>query len=239
MKYLRYLLQAIIKADSPFVDQPREEFMTKQSTAVTRQIILLYNMDSGWSRSEQKEVCRLVEKMQAGLEEQKYHVQPVEVHDNLAELEAYDPLEWLVFNWCEGFAGLPWSDSLVAKELETRGFAFTGSGSKILRKNQDKWRVKRALHAAKVPTPTSRVMKSAVEAEEWGYFAAGRVRLLSVCGLARSAVYIPRQIHSKITRHDGHRLVLSGAGKCQDARQASKRGGCRLPGGWVPGLCTY
>lgn len=172
MRYFRYLLQAIISADLPFVDQPREEFMAKPSTAVTRQIILLYNLDTTWTRSEQKEVCRLVEKMQAGLEEQKYHVQPVEVHDNLAELDAYDPLEWLVFNWCEGFAGLPWSDNLVAKELERRGFAFTGAGSKILNKNQDKWRVKRALHAAKIPTPTSRVMKSAVEAGEWEYFPA-------------------------------------------------------------------
>jgi D-alanine-D-alanine ligase len=129
-------------------------------------------MDSSWTRPEQREVCRLAEKMLAGLERQKYCVQPVEVYGNLKELDAYDPLEWLVFNWCEGFAGLPWSDNLVAKELETRGFAFTGSGSKILKKNQDKWRVKRALHVAKVPTPISRVMKSAIAAQEWEHFPA-------------------------------------------------------------------
>lgn len=146
--------------------------MPRQAVAATRKIVLLYNMDSSWTRSEQREVRRLAGKMLAGLERQKYSVQPLEVYGNLKELDAYDPLEWLIFNWCEGFDGLPWSDDLVAKELEARGFAFTGSSSKVLRKNQDKWRVKRALHAAKVPTPISRVMKSAVEAGEWEYFPA-------------------------------------------------------------------
>jgi D-alanine-D-alanine ligase len=165
-------LSAIVKTNSPLIDQTKDMRMANPSTAVTRKIILLYNMDSDWTRSDQREVRRLAEKMLTGLERQKYRVQPVEVYDNLTELDGYDPVEWLVFNWCEGFEKSPWSDSLVAKELETRGFAFTGSGSKILRKNQDKWRVKRALRAAKVPTPVSRVMKSAVEAEEWEYFPA-------------------------------------------------------------------
>jgi D-alanine-D-alanine ligase len=146
--------------------------MPNEAIVATRKIILLYNMDSGWTRSEQRENRRLAEKMLAGLERQKYFVQPVEVYDHLSELDAYDPLEWLVFNWCEGFQGLPWSEDLVTKELETRGFAFTGAGSKILKSNQDKWRVKRVLHAAKVPTPMGRVMNSAVEAAEWGYFPA-------------------------------------------------------------------
>jgi D-alanine-D-alanine ligase len=146
--------------------------MPLKTTSVTEKIILLYSMDSSWTRAEQKEVRRLAEKMLNGLERHGYFVQPLEVFDNLSELEAYDPLEWLVFNWCEGFEGLPWSDDLVAKELECRGFAFTGSGSRILKKNLDKWRVKKALHAADIPTPPARVMKSALEAEEWEYFPA-------------------------------------------------------------------
>jgi D-alanine-D-alanine ligase len=129
-------------------------------------------MDSSWTRAEKREVLRLTEKMLASLEKQGYFVQPVEVYDNLSELDAYDPLEWLVFNWCEGFEGLPWSEDLVARELESRGFAFTGSGSRILKMNYDKWRVKRALHAAEVATPPSRVMASEIEAEEWEYFPA-------------------------------------------------------------------
>ncbi len=158
--------------NSRFVEQKKEDLMANHANAVTRKIILLYNMDSSWTRAEQKEVRQLADNMLVGLKKQKYRVQPVEVYDNLTELDAYDPLEWLVFNWCEGFEGLPWSENLVAKELESRGFAFTGAGSRLLKKNQDKWRVKRALHAANVPTPPSRVMASAVEAEEWEYFPA-------------------------------------------------------------------
>ena len=99
--------------------------MSRKAIAAARRIILLYNMDSSWTRAEQREVRRLAEKMLAGLERQKYSVQPVEVYGDLQELEAYDPLEWLVFNWCEGFEGLSWSENLVAKELETYFFRAT------------------------------------------------------------------------------------------------------------------
>jgi len=146
--------------------------MPARSEVMTRKIILLYNMDSSWSRADQKEVRKLVEKMLDGLQRHGYQVEPIEAYKSLDALEGYDPLEWLVFNWCEGFEAMPWSDHLVAKELEARGFAFTGSGSRILKNNLDKWRGKHALRAARVLTPPGRVMSSEVETTEWEYFPA-------------------------------------------------------------------
>jgi len=146
--------------------------MPAQREVMTQKIILLYNMDSGWPRADQKEVRKLAEKMLNGLLRHGYEVEPIEIYKSLEALDGYDPLEWLVFNWCEGFEAMPWSDHLVAKELEARGFAFTGSGSRTLKKNLDKWRVKHALRAARVPTPPSRVMSSEIETDEWEFFPA-------------------------------------------------------------------
>ncbi|MDZ7343379.1 MAG: hypothetical protein ONA90_02570, partial [candidate division KSB1 bacterium] len=146
--------------------------MARQTASVTQKIILLYNLAASWTRDEKKEVRQFADKMLEGLEQQGYFVQPVEVDDDLSVLDPYDPFEWLVFNWCESLGELHASEVLVAKELETRGYAFTGSPSKILKLNYDKWQVKKILRAAKIPTPPGRIMEAEVEAEEWEYFPA-------------------------------------------------------------------
>ena len=138
----------------------------------TRQIILLYNIDTSWPDSDQKYVGQLVDRMSAGIESFGFTVRPLAVRRDLNMLERYDPRQWLVFNWCEGFEGLLWSDSLVAKGLEARGFTFTGADSRTLVTTQDKWRVKKILLAAGVPTPAGMVMDEKAPVDDWNIFPA-------------------------------------------------------------------
>jgi D-alanine-D-alanine ligase len=138
----------------------------------TRQIILLYNIDASWPNSDQQYVRQLVERMHAGIESFGFTVQALAVRRDLSVLDRFDPRQWLVFNWCEGFEGMPWSDALVAKSLESRGFTFTGAGAKTLTLAQDKWRVKKILLAAGVPTPAGMVMDENTPVADWTIFPA-------------------------------------------------------------------
>ncbi len=138
----------------------------------TRQIILLYNIDSSWPDSDQAYVKQLVERMQAGFENFGFAVHPLAVRRDLSVLDHYDPRQWLVFNWCEGFEGIPWSDAMVAKGLEARGFTFTGADAKTMTVAQDKWRVKNILLAAGVPTPAGMLMDENTPAGDWTIFPA-------------------------------------------------------------------
>ncbi len=138
----------------------------------TRQIILLYNIDTSWPESDQNYIRQLVERMQAGIESFGFTVHPLVVRRDLSVLDRYDSRQWLVFNWCEGFEGMPWSDAVVARNLEVRGFTFTGADSRTLTIAQDKWRVKKILLAAGVPTPAGMIMDNGAAIEEWTNFPA-------------------------------------------------------------------
>jgi D-alanine-D-alanine ligase len=115
---------------------------------------------------------QLIERMLAGFQRFGFIVRPVAVRHDLSVLDLYDPRQWLVFNWCEGFEGRPWSDALIAKGLEVRRFTFTGADSKTLAIAQDKWQVKKILQAAGVPTPTGIVLDENMPVEEWKEFPA-------------------------------------------------------------------
>ena len=138
----------------------------------TRQIILLYNIDTNWPESDRKYIQQLAERMQAGIQSYGFTVHPMVVQRDLSVLDRYDPRQWLVFNWCEGFEGMPWSDALVARNLEVRGFTFTGADSRTLTIAQDKWRVKRILLNAGVPTPAGIMIDKGTAAADWTLFPA-------------------------------------------------------------------
>jgi D-alanine-D-alanine ligase len=136
------------------------------------QVVLLYNVDASWSEADLKYIDQLVDRMFAGLQSYGFTVHPVAVQRDLSVLDGYDPRQWLVFNWCEGFEGMPWSDALVAKGLEARGFIYTGSDSKTLAVTQDKWQTKRILQKAGVPTPAGIIMEENSSPFDWQEFPA-------------------------------------------------------------------
>jgi D-alanine-D-alanine ligase len=136
-------------------------------------VLLLTDDDTlpNWTEDELYVSRRMTEVMVNGLNEQGYEIGLLPVVDDLAPLEAYDPREWVVFNWVEEFDGRPWPEAHVAEELERRGYAFTGASSQVLRFTQNRQNVKECLAAAGLPVLPSRVLR-ADQAGEWEEFPA-------------------------------------------------------------------
>jgi len=132
--------------------------MLKTMKPSVKNILVVYNLDMTWPDADRQYAIDLVRQMTAGFCGLGYHVESVPVRHNLKALDAYDPREWLVFNWCEGYEGLPWSDAMVAEELEARQFVFTGADARAIELSQDKWRVKNLLRDADLPTPEGRLI---------------------------------------------------------------------------------
>jgi D-alanine-D-alanine ligase len=135
-------------------------------------ILVLYNENPTWPAGDLEWANEMVDSMSAGLRERDYPHEFVKFFDDLSALDRYDPREWLVWNWAEELAGRPWSDWLVAGELERRGFVFTGAGSAALRLNQNRLAVKEQLHAAGLPTLEARAFTDASQAAEWRLYPA-------------------------------------------------------------------
>lgn len=156
-------------------------------------VLLLYNLDPSWTAREQAEVIAASERLGEALAAVGHPttLAAVTSRDLTAILARCDPLTCVVLNWCEGFPGLPHSDALVARELELRGFTFTGASSDALAFCEDKRRIKRALERAGLPTPTWRVYDRA-QADGWNKFPAIVKLVNEHCseGLTRESVVL-------------------------------------------------
>lgn len=145
--------------------------MLKTAKPSVKKVLLVYNIDMNWPVADREYAVELATTMVAGFCRFGYHAESLAVRHDLKALDAYDPREWLVFNWCEGYEGLPWSDAMIAEELEARKFVFTGSGSQAIEVSQNKWRVKNILCEAGIPTPEGGLL-NVNNAREWSQFPA-------------------------------------------------------------------
>jgi D-alanine-D-alanine ligase len=145
--------------------------MLKTAKPSVTKILLVYNIDMTWPLTDREYAVELVTKMVEGFSSCGYHAEAVAIRQDMKALDAYDPHEWLVFNWCEGYEGLPWSDAMVAEELEARQFVFTGASSQVLEILQNKWRVKNLLREAGIPTPEGALV-NADSCDTWAQFPA-------------------------------------------------------------------
>jgi len=145
--------------------------MLKTAKPSVKNILLVYNIDMSWPLADREYAMEVATQMLTGFMRYGYHAESVAVRQDLKALDAYDPREWLVFNWCEGYEGLPWSDAMIAAELEARKFFFTGAGSEVLEISQNKWRVKQMLRDAGVPTPAGALV-NLDNCLEWNTFPA-------------------------------------------------------------------
>jgi D-alanine-D-alanine ligase len=132
-------------------------------------VLLLYDPDPSWTPQESEGVLSL----DAAIASVGHPVTTVPVlDDNLAAvLSRYDPMSYVVFNWCESIPGKPHSDAMVARTLESLGFTFTGASSLTLVLAEDRYRVKQILNQAGIPTPEWRIYKQPA-AEGWTRFPA-------------------------------------------------------------------
>ena len=84
-------------------------------------VVLLYNVDPGWTKDEQDEVIRQSRHLRTALMKEGHTVFAACVtDDDIAScLRPFNPSECVVFNWCEELPGIGHSEWLVAKKLES------------------------------------------------------------------------------------------------------------------------
>ncbi|HTP11486.1 MAG TPA: ATP-grasp domain-containing protein [Anaerolineae bacterium] len=119
-------------------------------------IILLHNHDNTWTPADLVEVAEDNRLVIDALRSRGHEVTDVKVYHSVAQAlrdKQLSPREWIVFNWCEGYADRPWDYAGVADELEQLKYAYTGASAWTLRMTQDKRAVRTLLHHAAVPIP--------------------------------------------------------------------------------------
>jgi D-alanine-D-alanine ligase len=120
-------------------------------------VIILYNTYQSWSPEDRAESDRLVQFMAEGLRALGHRVAIAEFwKDVRPALSAFDPDEWIVFNWCEGVEDEIGGDARVCAELEAMGFTYTGNPPHALRLSVQKGRAKQVLQQSGIPTAPGR-----------------------------------------------------------------------------------
>ncbi len=116
---------------------------------------MLFNLDPDWSTFEREDVLQITIQLERAINSEGYQTTLLPVtHNNLDTiLSQYDPLEHIVFNWCESIPGETHNEWLVTDYLEMRGFAFTGADSNTMALAQDKSHIKQLLYESEIPTP--------------------------------------------------------------------------------------
>lgn len=136
-------------------------------------VLLLFNIEPFWNPREKEEVMSLSSQLNTALSSTGHPTTSVPLVD--ADIESvlgeFDPLSYMVFNWCEGIPGLPHSEHMAAQTLERMGFTFTGASSKTLLTAENKPVTKQILEQAGIPTPQWRVFDRP-EADGWNRFPA-------------------------------------------------------------------
>ena len=138
----------------------------------TPKVVVIGNENPDWPEFDKQYADEMLAQLHDGLEEQGYTFQSYKFFDGLSCLDAFDPRQWLVWNWGEEWAGLPWSEALVAEELERRGFVYTGATPQALRLSQNRMAVKECVRAAGLPTLPARVFSQPSQSVEWTTFPA-------------------------------------------------------------------
>src|SRR5512135_2097726 len=84
-------------------------------------VLLLHNHDNTWAPADLIEVEEENQRVMKALRARGYEVADLKVYDSVTrviETAGFKPREWLVFNWCEGYADRPWDYAGVTEELE-------------------------------------------------------------------------------------------------------------------------
>ena len=117
-------------------------------------VLLLYGIDAQYQAFEIESTLHLVHEATTALNAMGWRVVPQQIaYDLERPLLYFSPSEWIVLNACEGLPNQVFYYATVAARLEALGYTFTGSDVRSLDATQFKWRMKRTLETASVPTP--------------------------------------------------------------------------------------
>jgi len=165
-------------------------------------VVLLHNLDPCWEPEAADAALHDVEQLKSALEEQGHRVieAPVRHNDLNRILEPFNPDQYIVFNWCEELPGLMRSDARVTTVLESLGFTYTGSPSKVLALSWDKPACKSLMDCHHIPTPSWQVVDSDTP-DCWNQFPAIVKPAFEHCsvGIAPEAVVVnPEELSVRI-----------------------------------------
>ncbi len=145
---------------------------TRVTATARPKVLILYNENPAWPEEDRAWTRRMVRQLSGALRLNGLEHQSLRFFDSLEQLEAYDPRDWLIWNWGEELDGQPWTDAVVAAELEARGFAFTGSAAHVLAFSVDRMNIKERLRAAGLPTLPARRFTDPAQAVSWTDYPA-------------------------------------------------------------------
>jgi D-alanine-D-alanine ligase len=142
---------------------------------VPSKVILLWNVNLGWDAHNWAMAQTDNQLVVEGLTSEGFHVEEVCLYESVERAlgqEKYDSREWLILNWCDGYADRPSQDYDVVEEMERLDYLFTGSGSATLRVARDKALVRSLLQAAGVSIARGLVARSPSDVDDWHIFPA-------------------------------------------------------------------
>src|SRR5512136_13896 len=115
------------------VELEKESPLPKSNRRTDLPVLLLHNLDDTWEPVDLEKALDEVDDLEKALRRQGHPVTNIPVHDSdlVSRLRNYNPDEYIVFNGCEGFPGIPCSEATVAKTLESLGFTYTGSPPEV------------------------------------------------------------------------------------------------------------
>lgn len=178
------------------VELQKESLLPKSNRRTDLPVLLLHNLDDIWEPADLEKALDEVDDLELALRRQGHPVINIPVYDSdlVGRLRDYAPDEYIVFNGCEGFPGIPLSEAMVAKTLEALGFTYTGSTPEVLATGWDKAKVKKLLGSCGVPTPAWRIFSSP-HPDGWRKFPAivKPAREHSSCGVSRDAVVLSHE----------------------------------------------
>ncbi len=137
-------------------------------------VVVLHNYDNDWTPDMQLDAERDHAAALAALRQFGYETTDVQVFDSVTDVlrpRHLDPREWVVFNWCEGYADRPWAYDEVTEELDRLGYIYTGADTWSHRISADKGRVQALLRDSGVSIPQGSVLSPADELD-WSIFPA-------------------------------------------------------------------
>ena len=177
--------------------------MSVNSDPANISVILLYNVNPDWTQEEKDEVITVSSQLGYALIEEGHPTVFVPIFDDdiARHLDTFNPLEHIIFNWCESLSGTNNGEWLVAKRMEMLGFIFTGADSNSLALSQDKCRVKMILDQKNIPTPAWQIFNRA-ESGSWDRFPAIVKPVIEQCseGITPNAVVMtPVELKSRIS----------------------------------------
>jgi D-alanine-D-alanine ligase len=136
-------------------------------------VLVLYNLDPAWDRSEIRDARKSNRVLYESLKDEGIETYLEELNNPYLEriLEKYNPEDTIIFNLCETLPGIPQSERRVVETIENKGFTYTGNMPEVIDLSYDKQKVKEVLVPLGITVPFGAVL-TAEEAADWCLFPA-------------------------------------------------------------------